>query len=98
MDGFGRALALLPSELRRAAMSLGPAEQKAAEELRLRAGYEPTFLTPEGERSFCPGMKLTVKDLESVLEIATGASVHSSATRASRHNSERVPIGLAVPR
>ncbi|MGI5935462.1 MAG: stage III sporulation protein AB [Oscillospiraceae bacterium] len=79
MDGFDQALALLPWELRRAAMGLDERERKAAEELRLRVGYEPTYLSPDGERSFCQGVKLTARELESVLEIATGASVHSSA-------------------
>lgn len=79
MDGFDRALALLPPELRRAAMGLGEKERKAAEELRLRVGCEPTYLSPDGERSFWPGARIAAKDLETVLEIATGASVHSSA-------------------
>lgn len=77
--GFAAAAALLPPELRRAALDLGEAEQDAAEEFRLRGGRRPTVLLPGGEAPLPGCAPVTAQDLRAVLELATGASAHAYA-------------------
>ncbi|HBR08362.1 MAG TPA: stage III sporulation protein AB [Clostridiales bacterium] len=82
-DGFNRAAALLPQEIRAAAMALPGNVKARAEELRLRAGREVFVCLADGERALgC--RKAEVRDLECVLETATRASAHTalSATAA----------------
>ena len=76
-EGFENAAALLPGDIRAAAISLSERVKLAAEEFRLRAGAEPCVLTVEGERPFS-SRKITVRDLERVLEAATMASAHTA--------------------
>lgn len=76
-SGFGKAAALLPQELRAAALALPESVGNAAEELRLRAGREAGVLLPDGERGF-GSRTVTVRDLETVLETATRASAHTA--------------------
>lgn len=74
-NGWESALALLPPGLQRAARSAP--EWQGAEELRLRAGREPTVLLAGRERVFCRGHSVNGSELMEVLERATGASVHA---------------------
>ena len=75
---FERALTLLPPELKRAAEALPRAVRASCEELRLRTGRPPTLRLPEGERSFAEA-PVTAETLQTVLEKATGASMHTCA-------------------
>lgn len=76
-EGFENAAALLPQDIRQAALSL-PAEARAsAEELRLRSGRRPALLLAEGESPF--GQRAVLpRDLDTVLENATRASAHTA--------------------
>lgn len=76
-DGFESAARLLPASLRDALCALGERDRQAAEEVRLRTGREPAVLLPEGERVFRPGRSVRAEELCSVLEAATGASMHA---------------------
>ncbi len=75
MDGFDRALAVLPEELRRKAQGL---RGTGVEEFRLRAGRTPSALRDGQERAFA-AEPVTEGDLLRLLERATGASLHSAA-------------------
>ncbi|MDR2665046.1 MAG: stage III sporulation protein AB, partial [Oscillospiraceae bacterium] len=77
LERYGGAAALLPGELRSRAMELCPAERAQAEELRLRAGRKLSVVLPEGEREL-GGDALTRRELDAVLEVATGASAHTA--------------------
>ena len=75
MDGFEKALYMLPAELR------APAEQyrgKMAEEIRLRVGRTPTILY-DGKEEELRRCRTSAQELMRVLERATGASIHSAA-------------------
>ena len=72
--GYTGALMLLPPRLRELAGRAGKIGQ--AEEIRLRVGFPPTVLLQEGEQSIGGGV-VTPSDLDAVVEIATGASLHS---------------------
>ena len=76
-EGLENAAALLPQDIRQAALSL-PAEARAsAEELRLRSGRRPALLLAEGESPF--GQRAVLpRDLDTVLENATRASAHTA--------------------
>ena len=74
MDGFERALELLPRGWRQAASRF----DETAEEIRLRNGRSPTLLLPEGEHPFFQA-SVTEETLLQILEKATGASVHTAA-------------------
>ncbi len=76
-QGFKIAAALLPGDIRAAALALPERVRARAEELRLRAGRRGSVLLPEGERPFT-ARELDVRDLESVLETATRASAHTA--------------------
>ncbi len=76
-ERFDGAARLLPGRLRERAERLPAADRAAAEELRLRVGSPAAVLMPEGEISL-GGEPVTRRDIELAVEIATGASVHSS--------------------
>ena len=73
-----RALALLPPALRGGGQALPPAVRQAAEEIRLRTGRRPTLLSEGREFPFLEGPTVTGGHLLDVLELATGASVHTA--------------------
>ncbi len=70
------AAALLPCALRRKVAALPLSARARAEELRLRVGQPLFVLYPEGETPIA-GTHVTADTLETVLEIASGASVHT---------------------
>ncbi len=74
---YDGAVQLLPYPLRSAARSLPGGDRAVAEELRLRAGRPMTALLPDGEVTLGGGA-VTRNDIETLVEIATGASVHTS--------------------
>ena len=76
-QGFENAAALLPGDIRAAALALDAASRGRAEEFRLRAGAPATVLLPEGEREFT-GRAVNARDLDSALENATRASAHTA--------------------
>ena len=73
MEPFDIACSLIPDEL---AASLSACRD--AEELRLRLGQRPSVLIGGRETVFSP-IRLGQEHLRRVLEIATGASIHTSA-------------------
>ena len=75
---YDGAVLLLPFELRERARRMLREDRASAEEIRLRQGSPPTVLLPQGEVSL-GGEPVTRSDVEMLVEIATGASVHSSA-------------------
>lgn len=79
-EGFAASLdqvaALLPYELRHRVVALPASARSRAEELRLRVGQPLFILYPEGETPIT-GTHVTADVLETVLEIASGASVHT---------------------
>lgn len=79
---FRQAAALLPPALRRAAEELDAVHQSQAEELRLRVGWPPTILYPEGELPLGQASEpVTPELLRLILEVATRASVHAALER-----------------
>ena len=82
-ERFAAAAALLPQELRRAALAVPLMRRAVCEELRLRAGQAPALRLPEGEIPFAE-TALTGADLAAVLENATGASLHAYAQQLRR--------------
>lgn len=76
IEAYAQAAAVLPPDLRRAALTLPLEGQAAAEELRLRVGRPLTAVFPEGEAELC-GPVVTGGDLERLVEIASRASVHA---------------------
>ena len=72
---YSGALRLLPPRVRELAAQLGNAGQ--AEEIRLRVGFPPSVLLQEGEHDLGGGV-ITTDELDAVVEIATGASLHSA--------------------
>lgn len=76
-DGFGLAAGLLPMDMRKALMALEPRHRERAEEIRLRAGQEPTLLLPEGERVFRPGRAVESGEMAFVLDRASASSLHA---------------------
>ena len=77
MDGFMAAAALLPGTIRRAALALDGPDRAACEELRLRRGRAPAALL-EGREYTLAAPAVSEADLRSVLEAATGASLHAA--------------------
>ena len=73
MDGLERAAALLPPDMRPAALSVADAE-----EFRLRSGRRPAYLSGDAETELDGCRAVTPEDLDGVLERATRASVHSA--------------------
>lgn len=76
-ERFNEAALLLPCRLRERAWALPGTDKRVASEIRVRAGEYLTALLPEGEINL-GGEKVTARDVEMLVEIATGASVHSS--------------------
>ena len=77
VEKFDGAVLLLPYKLRERARTLTRSDRARAEEIRLRVGRPMSVLLPEGELTL-GGEAVTARDLELLVEIATGASVHSS--------------------
>lgn len=77
MDGFGRAAALLPPDLRAAAERLPRSGRECCEEFRLRRGYPPTVLAAGREEALHPA-PVSEGTLRSVLEAATRSSLHAA--------------------
>lgn len=73
-----RALALLPGGLRCRGQALPVGLREKAEELRLRLGQPATVLTDQGETPFPDCPPVTPEQLLDILELATGASVHTA--------------------
>ena len=75
-DSFVQAVRALPLRLRREALTLSEEDRARAEELRLRAGWPMTALIDASE---CPlgGEPVEGSELEKLVEIASGASVHT---------------------
>lgn len=82
-DRYGMVLELLPDALRRRASLLDAPGRAAAEEIRLRAGRPVSVLLPEGERPL-GAEPVTVRELELLVELATGASVHAARRELAR--------------
>lgn len=82
VERFDRAVLLLPHGLRERARELRRESRERCEEFRLRTGYPASAVMPEGEKSL-GGDPVTKRELEFVLEAATGASMHTSAQKLS---------------
>ncbi len=76
--GYTDAAAVLPDELRSRAKQMERQWSGLAEEFRLRAGRDASVLLPDGEHTMLPNRPVSVSDLHTVLERATGASLHSA--------------------
>lgn len=73
---YEQAARVLPPRLRSEALSLPLRERERAEELRLRSGWPMAAVLPEGERPL-GGAPVEPGELERLVEIASGASVHA---------------------
>lgn len=76
IQAYEQAARVLPTRLRREALSLPPEDWGHAEELRLRVGWPMTAVLPQGERPL-GGAPVLSQELEQLLELASGASVHA---------------------
>ena len=68
---------MLPSRLRKAALSLTAEEQLLAEEIRLRAGHPMSVLLPTGEQDL--DAEVEAEELETVCDLATEFSRYAAA-------------------
>ena len=75
---FDGAVTLLPFNLRERVRELLRADREEAEELRLRVGRPLSAVLPAGEREL-GREKVTLRVISHLVEICTGASVHSSS-------------------
>lgn len=75
-EGYEGAAVLLPENLRIQA-ALNEKQGEKAEEIRLRAGKPISVLLPEGE-IVIGNTPVTERDIQGVLEIATGASAYAA--------------------
>lgn len=75
---FAQSLACLPQSLQLLALALPQDVQAQVEEIRLRAGWPPTYRTGVGERTFAHP-PVTNAQLHEVLSRATQYSVHTFA-------------------
>ena len=75
-DSFVQAVRALPLRLRREALALPEKDRARAEELRLRAGWPMTALIGGAERPL-GGEPVKGTELEQLVEIASGASLHT---------------------
>ena len=75
-DRYELAAAYLPTDLRRLALALPKADQRAAEEFRLRSGQPMTVLLPSGEREL--DAIVESEDLETLCDLATEFSRYAS--------------------
>ena len=80
---YRQALQALPPHLRQRAQGVPLQEQRQAEELRLRVGQPPALVLPQGERQL-EGNAVTQRDLEQLVELASGASFHAVAEQVRR--------------
>ena len=77
MERYQQAVRVLPEPLRTHALQLDKEHMTRAEEVRLRSGRVPTVVLPEGERELPGAEKVTVEQLERLVEIASRWSVHT---------------------
>ena len=82
-QAYRQAAQVLPLSLRGAALALPEDKQGRAEELRLRVGQPMTAVFPQGELPLGKE-KVTGRDLEQLLELASRASVHTVADQLRR--------------
>jgi len=75
MDGFKNAVDLMPLHIRQVLLNEG---LSGAEEIRLRVGRKLTVIERAAEREFEKTI-VSDRDIQAVLERATGASMHSAA-------------------
>ena len=75
-EGLTEALELLPEVLRGRFALLSGADRQRAEEIRLRRGYPPSLVLPEGEKSLGGG-NVSAGDIAGVLERASRCSLHA---------------------
>ena len=74
---YEAAAAFLPARLRKLALTLPEADQREAEELRLRAGRPLTVLLPAGEREL--DALVEPEELETLCDLATEFSRYAAA-------------------
>ncbi len=77
---YDGALTMLPYSIRERARKVVRGDRCVAEEFRLRIGWPPTVLLPDGELTL-GGEAVTREDIDAVVEITTGASAYSSAAQ-----------------
>lgn len=82
-QAYRQAAQVLPLSLRGAALALPEDKQARSEELRLRVGRSMTAVFPQGELPLGKE-KVTGRDLEQLLELASRASVHTVADQLRR--------------
>lgn len=76
---FGQAVQFLPPRFRGQVMQIDGNLKEQAEEFRLRSGQRMTVLLPSGEVEIASESPVRHEELNAVLELATGGSVHSAA-------------------
>lgn len=76
---FGQAVQYLPPRFRGKVMQIEDTVKAEAEEFRLRAGQSLTISTPRREVDVPTESPVRHEELNTVLDIATGGSIHSAA-------------------